>query len=105
MKYFLVAASLALLAASPASAFDPDQLQQLLTTNACPQCDLSGADLSNQNLTDAHLSGANLQNANLTGATMTGADVSGADFTGATVTGVSHENTNKKDAISLPTGW
>ena len=105
MKLLLVALPLTLLVASPANAFDPDQLQQLLTTNFCSQCDLSGADLSNKNLTDAHLGGANLQNANLSGATLDGADLSGADFTDANVTGASHANTNKKNIISLPTGW
>ena len=31
--------------ASSASAFDPDDLQKLLDTNSCTQCDLSGANL------------------------------------------------------------
>jgi uncharacterized protein YjbI with pentapeptide repeats len=76
--------------------------QQLLETNACPGCDLSGAVLNRLNLAGADLSGANLagarlylanlagadlRNANLQGAALGGADLAGADLTGANLTG------------------
>ena len=44
--------------ASSVSAFDPDDLQKLLETNECPECNLSGANLSGVKLFEARLSGA-----------------------------------------------
>jgi uncharacterized protein YjbI with pentapeptide repeats len=51
--------------ASSASAFDPDDLQKLLHTNKCVECDLS--DLSEANLWGATIRGANLRGADLNG--------------------------------------
>ena len=42
-----------------------DQVEQLLDTNACPTCDLSGTNLQRLDLQQADLRGANLQEANL----------------------------------------
>lgn len=50
---------------APARAANPEQVQQLLKTNQCPRCDLSGADLSGMNLFGANLAGANLNGAKL----------------------------------------
>jgi uncharacterized protein YjbI with pentapeptide repeats len=76
--------------------------QQLMETNSCPGCNLSGAvlnriDLSGANLEGANmagaklyladLSGANLKNANLQGAALGGADLADADLRGANLTG------------------
>lgn len=76
--------------------------QQLMETNSCPNCNLSGAvlnrvDLSGANLEGANLagaklyladlSGANLKNANLQGTALGGADLADADLQGANLTG------------------
>ncbi|EIA1495489.1 pentapeptide repeat-containing protein [Vibrio parahaemolyticus] len=57
----------------------------LISTNACKDCDLSGADLSSATLTFADLSGADLSDAILTNvdlfeSTLTGTNFSGADL-------------------------
>jgi len=77
-------------------------LQTLLATDACPNCnlsnaglvyaelngvDLSGANLSRANLSQSSLSGANLSGANLSGASLSGADLSNADLRGANLRG------------------
>lgn len=87
--------------------------QQLIETNSCPGCNLSGAvlnriDLSGANLEGANLAGtqlylanlagANLQNANLQGAALGGADLAGADLRGANLTGAIIEGAYLKDA-------
>lgn len=53
-------------------------LQKLLSTRECIQCDLSGLNLSGTHLIGADLRGANLQGANLTNANLEGADLTGA---------------------------
>ncbi|MEB3357140.1 MAG: pentapeptide repeat-containing protein, partial [Synechococcales bacterium] len=80
----------------PAHGEDLEQLQQLLSTRACQNCDLSGTsfvytDLSRVDLTGADLSRANLnrtnlRNANLRGANLTSAVLFNADLTGADLT-------------------
>lgn len=74
---------IALLSTS-AQAFNPDHLAQLLKTNQCANCDLSGANLEKANLT-----GANLQGANLSGATLTNTNLSGANLEAANLQGTS----------------
>ena len=94
--------------ASSASAADPDDLNRLMNTNACIECDLfstylggavlsrafltraflsradlSGADLSGAVLMEVNLTFANLNEANLTGANLTGANLSYATMNGA----------------------
>ena len=79
-----------------------ENFRQLLATNACPSCDLAGADLTRIKLAGANLeganlagvkfsladlSGANLRNANLQGANLGGADLANADLEGANLTG------------------
>ena len=51
--------------ASSASAFDPGDLQKLLHTNKCVECDLSEANLWGATIRGANLSGANLYGAEL----------------------------------------
>ncbi len=53
-----------------AHAFSESDLQRLLETGSCPDCDLRGADLTDANLKDANLTGTDFTNANLNGATM-----------------------------------
>ncbi|MEM9002353.1 MAG: hypothetical protein AAGE59_02380, partial [Cyanobacteria bacterium P01_F01_bin.86] len=40
---------------SPLQAYDDGDLERLLTTNACPDCDLADADLRRYNLSGADL--------------------------------------------------
>ena len=56
MKLLTALAITAVMFASSASAFDPDDLQKLKDTGNCKGCDLSGA-----NLQGADLNGANLK--------------------------------------------
>ena len=82
-----------------AIAGNPDHVQQLLETNACMNCDLSGADLSGAHLIgadlrNANLSGTNLNEANLEGADLTGANLQKADLRGAMVTNASLNRAN-----------
>lgn len=85
MKYtFLIAIGLftTLSLAVPVFAYNAYHLKQLLDTNSCPNCDLSGANLAGANLRGANLRGANLSGANLVGADLTNADTTGANFNG-----------------------
>jgi len=66
---------------------NPTHRQQLLDTNACPNCDLSGADLTGAQLAEANLTGANLSQAILTGADLTGAQLAGADLSEVDLSG------------------
>ncbi|NNK96710.1 MAG: pentapeptide repeat-containing protein [Desulfobacterales bacterium] len=59
-----------------------ENVDQLIKTNQCPDCNLTGADLNRLNL-----SGADLQRANLTGATFFLADLSDANLSGAILRG------------------
>ena len=70
------------LMASAASAFDPEDLQKLLDTNECVECDLSGADLSGADLIRADLRGANLWMADLGAANLTEAVLRGTYMNG-----------------------
>ena len=74
-------------------------LNQLLSTNKCSQCELSSsglvqADLKRANLIRADLAGANLSQANLAGANLTGADLTGASLHGANLTGANLTGAN-----------
>lgn len=75
---------------APSAAYDEAQLQQLLRTNSCSDCDLSYVDLTSDavrawiggNLMNARLRGANLTGANLT-VNLYGADLADANLTNA----------------------
>ena len=121
MKQILTALTVAAtMFASSASAFDPDDLQELLDTNGCSPCELSGANLSkvslreaflgtgvnlsnanlkNSDLTYAYFGTANLRNANFTGANLVEALMRNADFTDANLTGADLTGANLKGAI------
>ncbi|MES1021406.1 pentapeptide repeat-containing protein [Gloeocapsa sp. BRSZ] len=78
---------------SPAVASaNTEEIQQLLSTKDCQNCNLSGAglvlaNLSGANLSGANLSGANLSRANLSGANLVGANLMGASLFGANLSG------------------
>mgnify|MGYP006156826091 CR=1 FL=1 len=55
-------------------------LLKLKSLNACPECDLSGADLRGANLAGANLSGADLRGAKLDNADLRSGDLSNADL-------------------------
>ena len=76
------------------AAFDPNDLQRLLATKSCPNCDLSNADLSGANLTFAYMAGANLSGANLARAYISWGNLSNADLGGANLTVAFLGNTN-----------
>lgn len=78
--------------AVPAQGENLSDLNQLLSTKKCSQCDLSNAglvqaDLTGSHLAQANLAGANLSQANLQGANLRGADLSGTSLYGANLTG------------------
>ncbi len=79
------------------------QHQQLLDTDECPGCNLSGIDftgskLKGVNLEGADLSGANLQEVNLKGANLKGANLQSARLADAILIGVDLENADLSDA-------
>ena len=102
MKFSLLSiiATLTAIAISPSvQAESLSDLNQLLNTNKCLQCDLSSsglvqADLKRADLIQADLAGANLSQANLAGANLTGADLSGASLHGANLTGANLTGAN-----------
>jgi len=80
------------------SAENLNELNQLLSTQKCPLCDLSGSGLVLSNLTGAELQGANLTNANLSQANLTNADLSDADLRGASLYRANLTNANLSNA-------
>ncbi|MCY7282113.1 MAG: pentapeptide repeat-containing protein [Cyanobacteria bacterium CAN_BIN43] len=110
----------------PSYAEDLEDTQQLITTQKCQGCDLSGAglvyanlsgaqinqanlsqinlshaNLSGSNLSGSNLSGAVLFNANLTGADLRGTDLRGADLRGSRLSGANLEGANLDGANFL----
>ncbi|QNP28890.1 pentapeptide repeat-containing protein [Cylindrospermopsis curvispora] len=81
------------LGTSPSYAYSQSDLDRLLATRKCPECDLSGADLSYANLKNTKLSDANLKGANLKGANLSGADLRDADLEDANLRNVNLTNT------------
>ena len=111
MKLQLLSIAIALTTISvsiPTHAESLSDLNQLLNTKKCSQCDLSnsglvqanltGADLVQANLTGANLSQANLTGANLTGANLAGTSLYGANLTGANLTGANLAGTDLRNA-------
>jgi uncharacterized protein YjbI with pentapeptide repeats len=89
MKLTTIATTILLLTSftTIAQAADNSQLQQLLSTKKCSECDLTGAGLVMNDLTGAKLERANLVGANLSQANLTGADLRGANLAGASLNG------------------
>lgn len=92
----------------PSQAESLSDLNQLLNTKKCSQCDLSnsglvqanliGVDLAQANLVGANLSQANLTGADLRGTNLTGASLYGANLTGANLTGANLSGTDLRNA-------
>ncbi len=110
MKLTIVTAIAALSAtvSFPTQAENLSDLNQLLSTKECSECELSssglvmanlaGAQLQQANLVSANLSQANLMGADLSGANLTGASLNGANLTGANLTGAILNGTDLRDA-------
>ncbi|MGD1850408.1 MAG: pentapeptide repeat-containing protein [Cyanophyceae cyanobacterium] len=81
-----------------AIAADPQDLQTLLQTNACVECDLRGAGLVYGSLQGADLRGADLRRANLSRANLRYADLRGANLEGATLFGADLSATQLQSA-------
>ncbi|MDA0268132.1 MAG: pentapeptide repeat-containing protein [Cyanobacteria bacterium] len=81
-----------------------DGVRQLLQTNACENCDLSGADLRRLNLADANLQGANLQRAQLNFSDLSRANLSGAHLQHAELSGARFQGAMLRDA-NLSGAW
>lgn len=95
---FPVLTGLTLYMAPAVQAENLEQTQQLLNTQQCVGCDLSGAGLVYANLLNANLSGANLKQANLSRANLRGADLSEADLSGANMVNANLSGANLSGA-------
>lgn len=92
----------------PAEAENLNDLNKLLNTKKCSQCDLTnsglvqanltGADLVQANLVGTNFSQANLMGANLRGANLTGASLHGANLTGADLSYANLSGTDLRNA-------
>ena len=86
------------LLSSAAIAANPAAIQQLLQTNSCENCDLSGANLRGLDLQAAQLQGANLQGAWLNFSDLSRADLRQANLQGAEISGIRLQGTNLQGA-------
>ncbi|MBO9999334.1 MAG: pentapeptide repeat-containing protein [Cyanobacteria bacterium SID2] len=93
-KFATVTLLVATTLATPTRAENIEHLQQLLSTQDCPGCDLRGAGLVHADLVGANLTGANLVRANLSQSDLSGADLSGANLTGASLVGANLTGAN-----------
>jgi hypothetical protein len=82
----------------PTLAYEEGDLQRLLERNACPGCDLTGADLSGRALQHADLRAANLMGARLTQTNLHQANLAGARLVAAQLTGVDLSFANLRGA-------
>jgi uncharacterized protein YjbI with pentapeptide repeats len=76
-----------------------EDLNKLLQTKQCENCDLSDAGLAMSDLKGANLRGANLVGADLSRANLTGADLSGANLSNASFFGSNLSGANLSGAI------
>jgi len=75
-------------------AFNSEDLQRLMKTGSCVDCDLSGAVLIHMKLGGADLAGANLSGANLTDSYLAGANLEGANLSNAVLISTSLAGAN-----------
>ncbi|MEM8546203.1 MAG: pentapeptide repeat-containing protein [Cyanobacteria bacterium P01_H01_bin.119] len=86
------------LLSSVAIAADPADIQQLLQTNSCENCDLSEANLRGLDLQNAQLQGANLQGAWLNFSDLSRANLRQANLQGAEISGTIFQGANLQEA-------
>ncbi len=96
-----MAALVCLLTIGQAGAWEQDDLDKLIETNACENCNLSGVELISRDLENAQLSGADLSDAKLTSANLDNADLSGTDLRSATLINASFIAANLRDATNV----
>ena len=70
MKHLTALIAFLMTIGSQVSAFDPDDLQRLIDTGDCVECDLSGADLIGADLKNAFLRFVRMKGAILCNTTM-----------------------------------
>ena len=112
---FAAVAATFLLIIGQAGAFKQEDVDTLMDTNVCLNCDLSGANLFGERLSRAKLSGANLSKAVLRLANLIGTDMSRADLTdakldrailsGATLQGATLQGADLSEAILQGATW
>ncbi len=83
---------------TPALAENSADLELLLSTSRCIQCDLSSIDFSGKDLSSTNLSSADLSRANLSGANFSNANLSKADLNHANLQSTQLEKVNLKNS-------
>ena len=96
-KVFLYVSILSFYNINISNGFDELDLKQLLETNICINCDLSGADLRKKNLSNANIQGSNLNKVNLWRANLENANLSGCSIEEANLRRVNFKNANLND--------
>ena len=79
-------------------AYVAEDVQRLLETNSCEQCDLSQANLREVDLKYANLNGADLTGADLRAADLGHVNIDGSHFSGADLSHAQLDNVNLKSA-------
>jgi uncharacterized protein YjbI with pentapeptide repeats len=83
-----------LLTGSVAYGFNHADIDTLMETKQCANCDLSEANLVGLIVVDRDLDGSNLSGADLTGADLSGTDASGVNLSGAKLAGAKLNGTD-----------
>ncbi|MEH6470574.1 MAG: pentapeptide repeat-containing protein [Halopseudomonas sp.] len=94
MKLCSLAVALAITLATPAWAYDSDDLRKLQIDKKCNGCDLEGANLRGMSLRGAEIRWSNLSNANLNNVDLTDAELVGSDLTRARVSNTRFNGAN-----------
>jgi uncharacterized protein YjbI with pentapeptide repeats len=81
-----------------ALAYLAEDVQRLLETNSCAECDLSQASFREVDLKYANLNGADLKGADLRAADLGHANIDGSNFSGADLSHAQLDNVNLKTA-------
>jgi uncharacterized protein YjbI with pentapeptide repeats len=86
----MAAAVAVMVSGGEALALDQQDLNRLMSENACESCDLSGAELASMRFSGTDLTGSSLNGANLRGSVLYNVDLSNtnlrdADFGGAAI--------------------
>ncbi|CAN1208887.1 hypothetical protein TUMEXPCC7403_01600 [Tumidithrix helvetica PCC 7403] len=101
-KFWWVAAIVLGMQTAIAAPVFADQVDRLLSTRSCPECNLSNANfdsaaLNGANLSQANLRSANFSNANLIGGNLTGANLFQANLYNANLRGANFTNADLSD--------
>ena len=88
-----------------AFAFEEADLNQLKSSNRCPQCNLQGANLSWMDLQGANLQGANMLAASLEGAVLHGVNFAASNLRAANLRGTDLRKINFRAAVLVGTNF